>query len=145
MRLTSGLILAAGVAAALPAQAAPYQQQDFGTRAGAFAGGRVLLPFGGPGAKAPRASLMVAPTFVRNGTTGLRRGYGSGLEFGFSGRGPHLSAGGMTLWSGGEPVRAQERLGLSTLATAGVVVAGAALIGGVIFAVKVAEANRNSD
>jgi len=144
MHLISGFILAAGLMA-LPAQAAPHDRQAFGTRVGAFAGGRVLLSFGGPRAMMPRASLTVAPTFLRNGVAGIHHGYGSGLALGFAGRDPHLSAGGMILWSSGATNPAQDRLGLSTLGTVGIAVAGAAVIGGVIFAVKVAEANRNSD
>lgn len=132
-------------AAATPAEAAPLQLRDAAVRAGAFAGGRFLLSFGGPDAELPRASLMVAPTFVRQGSTGFRHSYGAGVEFGFAGRDPHLSAGGMALWSGAGLAAGRDRRGLSTLGTAGVVLAGAALIGGVILVAQVAEGNRNSD
>lgn len=104
-----------------------------------------MLSFGGPDAATPRASLMVAPTFVRQAATSVRHSYGSGLEFGFAGHDPHLSAGGMALWSGADHGAERDRRGLSTLGTAGVVLAGAALIGGAILVAQVAEGNRNSD
>lgn len=114
-------------------------------RAGAFAGGRVLLSLGGREAGKSRAALTVAPTFIRDSATGYRHSYGSGLEVGFAGRDPHFSACGTKLWGGVTQFERQDRMGLSTLGAAGVVVAGAAIIGGVIFAAQVAEGNRNSD
>ena len=86
--LIGALIVGQALGGAAPAFAqafAPAQE----TRAGAFAGVRIRMPFGGASREPLRAGLTVAPTMRTETQDGrVRTRIGEGLEFGLRGSEP---------------------------------------------------------
>ncbi len=87
------LLIASLVSAQVLAGATPAMAQNFGAsrevEAGAFAGVRLRVPFGGSAQREPvRAGLAVAPTVRTEYSDGRSRTrIGEGLEFGVTSRG----------------------------------------------------------
>ncbi len=129
---------------ASPVPAAQLGPHGHGVKAGAFAGVRFRMGLDHKSVERPRFGLTVAPTFAVSSNAGIRHGFGEGIQLGFVGDRPLASIAGMSLTSSGEAV-GPDRLGLSRLGTGVIILGGAALIGGAILALQVAEGNRNSD
>ena len=97
------LLIGALIAGQMLAGTAPAFGQGFAaaqeTRAGAFAGFRVRLPFGGAGREPVRAGLAFAPAMRTESMDGrVRTRIGEGFEFGLNGREPvQFSIGGRSL------------------------------------------------
>ncbi|WP_136161463.1 hypothetical protein [Sphingomonas flavalba] len=125
------LTIAGGLAPAVPAGAATLADTGYagrdnaGASTGQFAGLRARLALGGGAAGATRfrAGLTLTAT---HGAPG-RRGYGDGLEIGFTGgqRAPRLTFGGYGFAPGRAAGPDGRRLGLSPLGIAGIVVGAA--------------------
>ena len=137
------LLIAALVAGQAPGGSAPAFAQGFvpaqETRAGAFAGLRVRVPFGGFNRAPVRAGLAFAPATRTETQDGrVRSRIGEGMEFGLRGREPaqfsiagrtlrQLGAQGRSRAGGGVPTGAWIAGGL-VLVTVGVVVAAALVL-----------------
>lgn len=115
-------------------------------RVGAFAGGHVRIALSGRSERRAVLRLTVAPAALRSAPQRMAtRHIGAGLSLDFSPSRPvEMRLGSQSLWRSGPSPR-HGAVHLSPVATAGVVVGGAALVAAIIFAAQVAEANRNSD
>jgi hypothetical protein len=124
----------------LPIEANAAQSRNADSRTGAFVGARLQMPLGGRSAAMPRASLSIAPTFVRTSSSGeMRTSLGEGVALNLGSQ-PTLTLAGARAdralgFGTSQELDSKQKLGLSKGAwiTVGAVVVAAAVYGYVVY------------